>query len=62
MSILKPQKILFKELRKVDNLLEEHEERDEIENITIDNYKKEKIEITNFTIRKAVINKIELTN
>ena len=34
MSILKPQKILFKELRKINNLVEEFKETDEIENIT----------------------------
>ena len=35
MSILKPQKILFKELRKINNLVEEFKETDEIENITL---------------------------
>ena len=44
MSILRPQKILFKELRKVENILEEIKVNEELENIILENYKTENIE------------------
>ena len=53
MSILKPQKMLFGNFKKIDNLLEEFNEDDEIENVIIENCKKENIELNNITIRKA---------
>ena len=45
MNILKPQKILFNNLTKIDDFVEEIEKDDEIENISIEDYKKENIEL-----------------
>jgi len=42
MNILKPQKILMKNLISIDNLLDEIKKDDKIENVIIENYKKEK--------------------
>ena len=62
MNILKPQRQLFESLTQIDNLLEKIEKEDELENITIENYKKEKIEFTDITIKKAIINNTDFIN
>lgn len=40
MNIQKPQKVLTKDMRIVENILDEIKENDEIENIILQNYKK----------------------
>ena len=43
MNILKPQKILFGNLKKINDLLEEVKEKEELENIELNEYKAENI-------------------
>ena len=62
MSILRPQKILFSNLRKIDNLLDELSKSRELDNIAIANYKDENIEFTDLKVDKAIINNVEITN
>ena len=59
MNILKPQKMLFSNLRKINDLVEEIKNDEKLENINIENYKKENIELTDITIEKAIINNVE---
>ena len=56
MNILKPQKILFGNLKKINDLLEEVKEKDELENIELNEYKAENIECNDITIEKSIIN------
>jgi len=60
MNILKPQKKLINNLRKIEELLDELEIYDEIKNILIENYKKENITIRDITIKEAIINNTEI--
>lgn len=60
MSILKPQQITLESLSKIEKPLEEIQKDDEIENIIIEDYKKEEIELTDITIKKAIINNTEI--
>lgn len=60
MNILKPQKILFEDTRKIEDLLDEINNDNEIENISIESYNKERIEIIDVTIRRSIINNISL--
>ena len=45
MNILKPQKIVYEELKIIENFQEEIKEKDEFENIIIQNYKEQNINI-----------------
>ncbi len=56
MNILKPQKILFGNLKKINDLLEEVKEKEELENIELNEYKAENIECNDITIEKSIIN------
>lgn len=60
MSILKPQKMLFNNLRQIYNLLDEVKEIDELDNITIENYRETNIEFASITIKRAIINNTEI--
>lgn len=60
MKIAKPQNIELENLIKIDNLLNMLKDEEEIENITIENKKEEKITCKDITIRKAIINKVEI--
>ena len=62
MKILKPQKILFEKLEKIENLLEEVGKRDSINNINLENYKEEHIEINDITIEKSIIKNTDIIN
>lgn len=62
MNILKPQKILFGNLNKIGDLLEEVKENDEIENIELNEYKVENIEFNDITIEKSIINYTDILN
>ena len=45
MKILKPQKISYDKLKKVENLLKELEENEKINNINLENYKQKNIQL-----------------
>ena len=62
MNILKPQKIVYEELKIIENFQEEIKEKDEFENIIIQNYKEKNIRLNDITIKKSIINNVELTN
>ena len=62
MNILKPQKILFKNLKNIENLINEFENTGELTNIITENYKKENIEFTDIKIEKSILNNIRLSN
>lgn len=55
MNILKPQKILFDKMIKIEDLLGSIKEN-EINNIILDNYKKENIKTNDITIERAILN------
>ena len=62
MNILKPQKILFDKLKSIEDILEELQNKDEVENINFKDYKNESIELTDITIRKAIFANVEIIN
>ena len=64
MNILKPQKMLLNNLRKINNLLEEFNENDidTLENIIIKDYRYNNIILNDITIKRAIINNINFIN
>ena len=62
MSIVKPQKILFNESKKIENIIEEIETNDEIVNVILENRKEENIEFTDVSIEKSIFSNTEITN
>ena len=53
MNIVRPQKILFNNLRKIENLVDEINAKEELDNICIENYIEEKLELIDIKIEKA---------
>lgn len=62
MKILRPQKILFNNLKKINNLLDEIKNSHELNNIIIEDYKERDIEITDIEVEKAILNNTEIIN
>ena len=62
MSILRPQKILFSNLRKIDNLLDELSKSKELDNISIENYRDEHILLILYIYNKINLYKISIIN
>ena len=54
MKILKPQKPGVKELRHIENLIEEICENEELSNIMLQDYKTENVKINEIQIEKAI--------
>ncbi len=62
MQILKPQKIFFDKLSKIESLINEINVNDKINNIILEEYKEESIEINDITIEKSVISNTNIIN
>ena len=56
MNILKPQKMLFDNLRTIENLQSELMENDELENVKIKDYSTSNLEVFDVTCNKAIFN------
>ena len=56
MNILKPQKMLFDNLRTIENLQSELMENDELENVKIKDYSNSNLEVFDVTCNKAIFN------
>ena len=55
MNILKPQKMLFDNLRTIENLQSELMENDELENVKIKDYSTSNLEVFDFTCNLSLI-------
>lgn len=62
MNILKPQRILFDKLTRIENLLDEMKENEKIDNIYLEDYKEENIEFNDITIEKSIIDNTDIIN
>lgn len=62
MNILRPQKILFNNLKRIENLNEEINIYKEIKNIYIENYREDNVDFTDVRIEKAIMNNVEIIN
>ena len=62
MNILKPQKMLFDNLRTIENLQSELMENDELENVKIKDYSTSNLEVFDFTCNKAIFNNVSIIN
>ena len=62
MNILKPQKMLFDNLRTIENLQSELMENDELENVKIKDYSTSNLEVFDVTCNKAIFNNVSIIN
>ena len=62
MNILKPQKMLFDNLRTIENLQSELIENDELENVKIKDYSTSNLEVFDATCNKAIFNNVSIIN
>ena len=62
MNILKPQKMLFDNLRTIENLQSELMENDELENVKIKDYSTSNLEVFDVTSNKAIFNNVSIIN
>lgn len=62
MNILKPQKMLFDNLRTIENLQSELIENDELENVKVKDYSNSNLEVFDFTCNKAIFNNVSIIN
>ena len=62
MNILKPQKMLFDNLRTIENLQSELMENDELENVKIKDYSTSNLEVFDVTCNKSVVNNTSIIN
>lgn len=62
MNILKPQKILFNNLRKIENLIEEINICKEIDNVSVENYKEYNANFSMASIENILFTNSSLRN
>ena len=60
MNILKPQKMLFDNLRTIENLQSELIENDELENVKVKDYSNSNLEVLDVTCNKAIFNNVSI--
>ena len=62
MNILKPQKMLFDNLRTIEDLQKELIENDELENVKVKDYSNSNLEVFDFTCNKEIFNNVSIIN
>ena len=62
MNILKPQKMLFDNLRNIEDLQNELVENDEIDNVEVKDYLTNNLEAFDITFDKAILNNVSIIN